>query len=47
MIGLGRCGIHNGIPFSHKKEQNKAIYSNMEGNRNSHLSELSQKEKDR
>ena len=38
MIGLGRCGIyiHNGILFSHKKEQNNAICSNMDGTRDSH-----------
>ena len=28
--------IHNGILLSHKKEQNNAIYSNMDGTRDSH-----------
>ena len=28
--------IHNGILLSHKKEQNNAICSNMDGNRDSH-----------
>ena len=38
MIGLGRGGvyIHNGILLSHKKEQNNAICSNMDGPRDSH-----------
>ena len=37
MIGL-RCGvlIHSGILISHKKEQNNAICSNMNGTRDSH-----------
>ena len=52
MIGLGRCVcvcvyIHNGILLIHKKEQNNAICSNMDGTRDSHLSEISQKEKDK
>ena len=28
--------IHNGILLSHKKEQNNAIHSNMDGSRDSH-----------
>ena len=28
--------IHNGILLSHEKEQNNAIYSNMDGTRDSH-----------
>ena len=37
MNGLGRCGIYtNGILLSHKKEQNNAICSNMDGTRDSH-----------
>ena len=40
--------IHNGILLSHKKEQNNAICSNMDGTRDSHTkSEVSQKEKDK
>jgi len=33
-----KCDIcrHNGILHSHKKEQNNAIYSNMDGTRDSH-----------
>ena len=44
MIGLGRCGTcmyththtHNGILLIHKKEQNNAICSNLDGTRDSH-----------
>ena len=40
MIGLGRSGIYiyiyNGIQLGHKKEQNHAICSNMDGTRDSH-----------
>ena len=45
MNGL-RCGIYiyNGLLLSHKKEQNNAIHSNMDGNI---ISEVSQKEKDK
>ena len=44
MNGLRRCGVYTqGILHSHKKEQNNAICSNMDGTRDS----LSQKEKDK
>ena len=47
MIGLGRCGmVHNGILLSHKKEQNNAICSNMDGIRDSHT-EWSASERER
>ena len=38
MNGLRRCGIytHNEILLSHKKEQNNAICSDMDGTRDSH-----------
>ena len=36
MIGLGRCGIHNGILLSHKKEQINVICSNIDRIRDSH-----------
>ena len=38
MNGLRRSGIYicNGILLSHKKEKNNAIYSNMDGTRDSH-----------
>ena len=39
--------IYNGILFSHKKERNNATCSNMDGTRDYHLSEVSQKEKDK
>ena len=29
--------VYNGILPSHKKEQNNAIFSNMDGTRNSHI----------
>ena len=43
-----RCGVykHNGILLSHKKEQNNAICSNMDGTRDSHT-EWSQSERER
>ena len=37
MTGLRRCGIyHNGILLNHKKEQNNAICTKMDGTRDSH-----------
>ena len=39
--------IYNGILFSHKKEQNNAIYSNMDGLEIVILSEISQTQKDK
>ena len=39
--------IHNGIVLSHKKEQNIAICSNMDGPRDYHISEISQKDEDK
>ena len=38
--------IHNGIPLSHKKEQNNAIRSNMDATRDSHTKK-SKSEKER
>ena len=38
---------HNGILLSQQKEQNNAIWSNMDGPRDYILSEVSQKEKDK
>ena len=38
--------MHNGILLSHKKEQQKAICSNMDGTRDSHL-EWNQSERER
>ena len=38
--------IHNGILLSHKKEQNIAIFSNMDETSDSHT-EINQKEKDK
>ena len=38
--------IHNGILFSHKKEQNNAIFGNMDTTRDYHT-KLSQKGKDK
>ena len=38
--------VHNGILLSHRKEQNNAIHSNMDGLRNSQ-SEWSKSEKDK
>ena len=52
MTGLGRCGIYIytiyicGILLSHKKEQNNAICSNMDGTRDSHT-EWSKSERER
>ena len=48
MIRFGRGGIyiHNGILLSHKKEQNNAICSNLDGTRDSHT-ELSKSERER
>ena len=39
MNGLRKCGvyIYNGIVLSHKKEQNNAICSNIDGTGDSHL----------
>ena len=37
----------SGILLGHKKEQNNAICSNMDGTRDSHISEVSQQEKDK
>ena len=37
--------MHNGILFSHKREWNNAICSNMNGCRDYHISEVSQKER--
>ena len=39
--------IHSRIQLSHKKEGNNAICSNMDGPRDYHISEVSQKEKDK
>ena len=39
--------IYSGILLSHKKEQNNAICSNMNGLRDCHMSEVSQGEKDK
>ena len=39
--------IYNGILLSHKKEQNNAICSDMDGPRDGHMSEVSQTEKDK
>ena len=38
---------HNGIFLSHKKEQNWVIYRDINGPRDSHQSDISQKEKNR
>ena len=38
---------HNGILLSHKKERNNAICSNVNATRDSHRSEVIQKEKDK
>ena len=39
--------IDYGMLLSHKKEHKNAICSNMDGNRDSHTNEVSQKEKDK
>ena len=39
--------IHNGILLSHKKEQNNAICSNMDGLRDCHADERNQTERDK
>ena len=39
--------IYNGLLLCHKKEGNNAICSNMDGPRDYHISEVSQKEKDK
>ena len=39
--------IYNGIVLSHKKEQNNAICSNMDGPRDCHIDEVSQSEKEK
>ena len=38
--------IHNEILLSYKKEQNNVIWNNMDVTRDSHISEVSQKEKE-
>ena len=37
--------IYSGVLLSHKKEQNNAICSNMDGPRDCHMSEVSQTQK--
>ena len=39
--------IYNGILLTHEKELNNAICSNMDGPRNYHTSEVSQREKNK
>ena len=48
MTGLRRCGIYTQWnTIQPQKEQNNAICSNMDGTRDSILSEVSQREKDK